>query len=426
MHVKTTHQSDTEVTLTIVASEKDLKAIKDHTLTHFQAKAKVAGFREGKAPLEVVEKHVDQEQLQNQFLEEAVNQMYPQAVRNEDIRPVVQPEIKIIKFVPFSELEFEAKVPVVGEIKLADYTKIRKPKPSVTISETDINEVIKSLQTRLAEKKDVDRAAKTGDQVWIDFKGTNQKGEPINGAEGKDYPLVLGSKTFIPGFEDNITGMKAGEAKKFDVTFPADYGVKALAKQKVTFEVTVTKVQEMTEPKVDDAFAAQAGPFKTLKELKDDIKKQLKLEREQQAGNQYESELVRELTTKSKVVMPQVLIDEQVERMISELKQNLTYRGQTFQEYLKAEGKTEEEYRKELAPQAEERVKASLVLAEVAEQEKLDVTPEELEIRMQTLKSQYQDEAMRAELEKPQARRDIAMRMLSEKTVALLASHATK
>jgi trigger factor len=426
MQVKKTTHSQTEVTLTIIPKTAELAALKEHTLGHFQSRVKVAGFREGKAPLNLVEKQIDPNALQQEFLEEAINQLYPEAVRTENIRPVDRPEITIKKFVPFTELEFEAKVAVVGQIKLPDYTKIKKPLPTVKVTAADVDGVIESLRTRLAEKIDVDRATKTGDQVWIDFKGTDAKGQPVKGADGKDYPLELGSKTFIPGFEENVEGLKAGESKTFELTFPKDYGVKALSNKKITFEVTVTKVQEIVRPATDDNFAAKAGPFKTMAELKADITKQLTMEREREAGLDYESELIREITAKSKLVIPEVMVADQVERMLAELKQNLSYRGQTYQEFLESETKTEEQYRKEvLAPQAEERVKASLVLAEVAEKEKIEVTPEELEIRLQTLKGQYQDAAMQAELDKPEARRDIAMRMLSEKTVAKLSSYAT-
>lgn len=427
MRVKTTINTPTEAVLTVVLDTESLSAIKQNILKRFQSDVKLSGFRDGKAPLNLVEKQVDQSRLQTEFLEDAINQSYPQAIQAEKLRPVDRPEITIKKFVPFTALEFDAKVAVVSDVKLPDYTKLRKAKPKVTVTADDVNGVLKSLQQRMAEKKDVDRVAKNGDQVWIDFKGADAKGEPVKGADGKDYPLLLGSNTFIPGFEDSIVGLKAGETKTFTLTFPKDYGLKALASKKITFEVSVTKVQEVIEPKLDDNFATKAGPFKTMKDLKEDVKRQLAIERQQQADLEYESELVREITQKTKIDVPQVLIDDQMERSLQELKQNLVYRGQTYQEFLEIENKTEEQYRIEvLRPRAEERVKASLVLAEIAEKEKVEVTPEELEIRMQVLKGQYKDPTMQAELEKSETRRDIAARMLSEKTVAILAGYANK
>lgn len=427
MQITTSQPSDTEAVMTVSAAAEELMPIKETVLKKLQPQLNLAGFRKGKAPLPLVEKNLDQAMLQTEFLEEAVSTLYADAIRKEKLRPVDRPEIQISKFVPFTELEFKATLPVVGNIKLPDYKKIMKEKPEVKITAKDVDQVLNSLQKQLAEKKDVDRAAEDGDQAWIDFVGVDDKGEPIKGADGKDYPLALGSNTFIPGFEENIVGLKPGDEKTFTLTFPKDYGMKALANKKVTFTVNVTKVQEVIEPKLDDEFAKKVGPFESIKQLKEDIKKQLQHEKQHEADRKFESELISEIGEKTKVSVPQVLVDEQIEALIRELRQNLTYRGQTWQEYLEAEGKTEEEYRKEeLTPQAEKRVKASLALAEIAEAEGIDVSVEELEIRIQILKNQYQDNSMRAELDKPENRRDIASRLLTEKTVAKLVSYVTK
>ncbi len=426
MQVKITHTNDNEAVVTIIATEPEIQAIKEHVLGHFQGQVKVPGFREGNVPAAVLEKHVDPNALQTEFLQEGIEQLYSQALQAHKVRPVDRPEISIKKFVPFTELEFDAKVPVVGEVKLADYKKVKKAKPSVSVTAEDVKEVVKSLQQRLAEKVDVDRPAKNGDQVWIDFKGVDAKGEAVKGADAKDYPLVLGSNSFIPGFEDNLTGMAANEKKEFKLKFPKDYGVKALANKDVTFTVTVSKVQEVKEPKADDDFASKAGPFQTLAELKADIKKQVSLEREREADSKYRSELVEELANKSQLSVPKVLVEDQMDRMEEEERQNLTYRGQTWEEHLAEEGLSAEEHREQKREQAELRVKASLVLAEVAEAEGIVVTPQELEVRLQLLKGQYQDPQMRTELDKPEAQRDIASRLLTEKTLDRLSEYAQK
>ncbi len=220
--------------------------------------------------------------------------------------------------------------------------------------------------------------------------------------------------------------MSAGEQKTFPVTFPKDYQVSALAGKEVNFTVNVTKVQEVIEPKVDDEFAAKAGPFKTIAELKADIKKQLKQERENQAQREFENTLVRELASSSTVEAPESLIEEQIDRIESEEKQNLVYKGQTWEEHLKSEGVTAEQHREQKRAAATERVKMGLVLSAVAEAENLSVTPEELEIRLQILKGQYQDQQMQAELDKPENRQEIASRILTEKTLAKLTGYASK
>lgn len=426
MQVKVTHPDSTKAVITVIATEAELRAIKEQVIGGFQVSVKVPGFRDGKVPLTVLEKHIDANQLQTEFLEQALQQLYSQAVLSKKLRPVDRPNITLKKFVPFTALEFEATVDIVGDFKMADYKTIRVAKKPVAISDGEIAEVIKSLQERFAEKKDTSRAARNGDQIWIDFKGTDANDKPVKGAEGKNYPLVLGSKKFIPGFEENLLGLKANDDKTFTLKFPADYGVSALANKKVTFTVNVTKVQEVLSPKADDLFAAKIGPFKTVAELKEDIKKQLTIERQQEAEREYESEIITAISAKSSMQIPKALIDDQMERLEQDERQNLTYRGQTWEEHLTEEGVSAEEHKEKKRPEAEARLKASLVLAEVAEAEELHVMPEELEIRMQALKSQYKDPQMQAELDKPESRRDIAGRLLTEKTLQRLKEYASQ
>lgn len=426
MQVTRTDISPTKVQLSITADEPELTKLKQHTLSHFQAKTKVAGFRTGKAPLNVVEKNVDQTALQSEFLDEAVNHLYQSAVTNEKVKAFGRPSISLKKFVPFTNLEFDAEVEILGDVKLADYKKIKKTKTKAEVTAKDVSEVIDSLKQRSATKTAVTRAAKAEDEAIIDFKGVDAAKKPIKGADGEDYPLTLGSNTFIPSFEDNVIGMKAGEEKTFTLTFPKDYGVKTLANKKVAFTVTVKTINELTEPKVDDEFAAKVGPFKTVAELKADIKKQLGVEKQNQADRQLENEIILEVVDNSSLYLPETLVDEQLERLRAEVRQNLAYRGQTWQEMLDAEGVTEEQYtKKELRPEAERRVKTGLVLAEISVAEKLKVTPEELEVRMQILKGQYTDAEMQTELAKPEARQEIASRLLTEKTVERLMDIAT-
>ncbi len=426
MQVKLTNLTDTKFMLEVTADLAYLDSLKQKTLQHLSAKhVKLPGFRAGRAPLNLVEKQVDQSLLQREFLDEAVNHLYGQAIKAEKLRPVARPEINITKFVPFTTLEFSAEVEAIGQIKLPNYKNLKLQKPKVSITAKDIQSVIDSLRQRLAERSVANRPAQTGDELVIDFKGTDTKGEPVKGADGKDFPIIIGSNTFIPGFEPNLVGLKQGEDKTFNVTFPKDYGVKALQSKKITFAVKVHKVNKITEPKVDDELAAKAGPFKTLAELKADIKQQLTTERQTEADSQFENALVSAIASKASVSVPEALIDEQVELAEQRERQNLTYRGQTWQEHLKDEGVTEEEHRKRNRPEAEQSVKAGLVLSEIADQEGISITPEEIEIRLQMLKGQYKDASMQAELDRAENRRDIENRLITEKTLAKLISYNT-
>lgn len=425
MRVTREDKSPTNIILKIEADAADLEPIRKHVLSHFK-NVKVPGFRTGKAPAQLVEQSVSQQQLLDEFMEHALNELYRRAVDMENLRPIATDKVQLKKFVPYTQLEFEAETEVIGQIKLPNYKIIKVAKKPVEVTAKEVNDVIKSLQQRLAERSDVERPAKDGDELTIDFKGLDEDNKPVPGADGKDYPLVLGSKAFIPGFEENLIGVKTGDSKEFDVTFPKDYGVAALRSKKVTFKVDIKKVAELKEPKADDDMAAKAGPFKTLAELKADVKKQLKTEKQNQAITDQQNSLMAKIADKTQVDIPQRLVQDEVGRMEEQEKQNLAYRGQTWQEHLDADGITEDEHRERNYPEAMQRVKIGLILNEIAEMEGVTVSPEELELRLQILRGQYQDPQMQSELNKPENIRDIEARLLTEKTLAKLTGYASK
>lgn len=419
--------SPTKLELTVTATAAELQPVKDHVLRDLQRDVNMAGFRKGHAPLALVEKNVDQAVLQSRFLDHAVNDLYVQAATEQKLCPVAQPEVNVTKFVPFDTLEFKATVEVVGKITLPDYKKIKMAKQVEKTTAKDVDAVIEDLRRRDGEKVDVDRAAKDGDEVVLDFHGVDAKTKKdIEGADAKDYPLALGSGAFIPGFEPEVVGLKPGDEKTFDVTFPADYGSAELQNKKVTFTITLKKVREVKLPELNDAFVAKVGPFKTVEELKADIKQQLEVEKENQAQRKLENDLLAEIAEKAKADIPTVLIDEEIDRMELEEKRNLLYRGQTWSEHLKAEGKTEKEHKEGLRESAEARVKTGLVLGEVAEAEQIKVDDKDLDARIAELKQQYTDKQMQAELNKPENRRELMSRLLTEKTIAKLVGYAAK
>jgi trigger factor len=426
MQVKKERLEPAKIKLTITADQKLLDDTRQAVLRQLSQKLKVPGFRPGKAPSAMIEKQVDQAALQSEFVEQAVNQLYAKAVEQENLRPVAPPTIALTKFVPFTTLEFTAEVDAVGDIKLPDYKKIKLDYKEPEITGEDVDSVLENLRERGAQKTAVEREAKGGDEVTIDFKGVDAKTkEPIAGAAGQDYPLVLGSGNFIPGFEEELIGFKKGDSKEFVITFPKDYGVEDLQNRKVSFEVTVKEISELAKPELDDNFAATVGPFKKLGELKADIKKQLEVERRQEARRRYDNELLEKIAAKSEAALPDSLVEEEIDRIEEEEKRNLVYRGQTWQEHLDEESVTAEEHREKQREGATLRVKAGLLLGEIAQQEGITVTPQELEIRIQLLKGQYPDAAMQAELDKPENRRDIHSRMMTEKTLDKLRDYAT-
>lgn len=427
MQINREQLNPTTIKLTLEADRNVLDEVKAAVMKQLAKNMKVSGFRPGKVPPAIVERNADPQTLQADFLDAAINRLYSDILEREKLRVVGQPKVGIQKFVPFTTLGVSFEVEAVGDITLPDYKKIKLTRKVTAVTDKDVDDVIKRLRERAAERKDVTRAAKEGDEVTIDFTGKDAKnGEPIKGADGKGYPLMLGSDTFIPGFEANLVGLKPGESKEFTLTFPKDYGVKALQNRKVTFSVTAAKVQELALPAGDDTFAAKAGPFKTLTDLKADIRKQLESEKEADATRSFENELLEALAAKTTVAIPAALVDTEAKHAEDEIRRNLVYRGQTWQEYLEELGQKEDDYRASLREPAERRVRAGLALSEVAEREGITVTPEEFKIRMQLLKGQYTDAQMQAELEKPENARQILSDMLTEKTLARLTEYVVK
>jgi trigger factor len=424
---KVEDKSSTVAVLSISSKDVDLSDIKDEVLSELSKNLQLPGFRKGKVPKDLAEKNLDPAKIQTEFLDRAVKELYFAAAKQSGLKIVSPPSIKLTKFVPYDLVEFEAEVEHLPDFVMPDYKKLKSSSKKVDVTEKDVDEVIDNLKIRMAEKKDVERKAKDGDQVWIDFAGFDKNKKPIKNSDGKDYPLALGSNTFIPGFEENLIGLKAGEEKSFKVAFPKDYKLNSMAGKEVTFEVRVNKVQEVVKPETNDDFAKKVGPFNKVKDLKDDIKKQLTVERQNQAHSEQEAEILQKLANKAKIELPKSLIDEQVENLTKEHQQNLLYRGQTMQEFYDSEGTDQEKYAKEvLEPKAIDQLKVSILLSEIAKKENIEVTEQELLDHMKLISQNNNDPKIVEELNKPEVQRNLASRLLAQKTASFVRTTNTK
>ena len=419
--MKTTvkHLSDTKVELTISLGKEELKAAELVALNKLSKKVKVPGFRQGTAPASVTAKHVDPNELGQETLENALSKAVADAYTSEGIQALDRPEVSVKKFVPGSELEFTAEAEILPKVTLGDYKKLKAEKKKISVTAKDIDEIVDRMRKGMADKKEVERAAKKGDEAKIDFVG-KKDGVAFDGGTGVDYDLELGSNSFIPGFEDGIVGKKIGETFDIDLTFPEDYHVKDLKGQKVTFTVTLKGLKAVVLPAVNDEFAAKVGPFKTVAEMKDDIKREITAQKERDAKEQLKDSLVRQLVDASTVPVPEILRKDQAESIERDMTQNLMYQGLTLDQYLESKGFENKEkwLETEVNDTAEKRVKAGLVLAELSKAEKIEATNEELEAHVNLYKEQYANNPqLVAQFDQPEARRDIANRLLTEKTV---------
>ncbi len=424
MKAEITKKTDTEVTLLIIASEAEIKHSYEHAIDHYRPRVKVAGFRPGKAPDNIVVREIGDTTIQTETIEHTISHAYSDAVNQEKLQVIGQPKIDIKKWVPYSTLEFEAITEIVPPIKLPDYKKIKKSPKKVQVTEDQISQMVEDLRRRVAKRGPALRPAQLEDEVKFDFDG-RQNGKPVEGASSKNFSLKLGSGQFIPGFEEQMVGLNVGDEKTFTVTFPSDYHEKSLAGQPVDFTVKIHEVTAFDLPEKDDKFAAEVGPFKTYKDLVADIKDQLTVEAEENAKRELETELLDEIVSKLKTTVPEKLVAQQIERLKADLSQRLAQSGLNMDQYLEIQKKSQEDLEKELRPEAERRVKLALVLSEVAKEEKLTVTAGELDSELESLRQQYTDPAMQEELSSPRIREDLYNHLLSTKTINKLIEYAT-
>ena len=419
MKTTVTHESDTRVKVIVAADHAELAAAEQVALKRLAKTIKVNGFRTGHVPLEIVKKHADSNALAQETLDAALNRAVAEAFLNNDLQVLARPEVEIKKYVPGELLEFTAEADVLPEVKLGDYKKLKAKKAAVSVEKKGIDEVIERIQKGLSEKKEVKRAAKLGDETVIDFVG-KKDGEAFQGGTGKDYPLVLGSNSFIPGFEDALIGLKAGDTKDVKLAFPKDYHAKDLAGQDVVFEVTVKKVNSVKLPALDDKFAAKAGPFTSMDDLRKDIKAEITAQAERKATDDLKDELVKQLVAKSTVSVPSVLRDDQIRSLEQDLRQNLMYRGRTLEQYFEEKGYADRDawVKAEANDAADARIKAGLVLAQLSKELKIEATADELAAHINAYKQQYANNPKMAKhFDKPEAQREVANRLITEKTI---------
>ncbi len=423
METKITSTTETEVEFIVTLDENELKHIKAEVFDHLRGRVKAAGFRPGKAPDMIVERELGSPAVQNDVIDHAIQHTYAEAVKKLEVQIVSSPKVSLEKFVPYTELEYKVVAELMPKVKLADYTKLRVKRPDIKVEPAEIERTIEDLRRRDATRLDSEQPAKKGDEVNFDFAGTKD-GEEVPGASAKNQTLQLGSGQFIPGFEEEMIGLKAGDEKTFDIRFPKTYHEKTLADQVVTFKVKLNSVTDLVLPEVNAEFAAKVSPFKSVDELKADIEDKLIGEKTEAASRKYEQEVLDKLLKDSKFKTPDGLVKQQLDRMRGELEQNLASSGLDITKYLDLSGKTQADMDAEMRPEAERRVGLAMVLTEVAAAEKLSVTAEELDAEISRLKQDYPDPQTQAELDNPNTREEVYNHLMASRVIAKLVAYA--
>lgn len=375
------------VELVIEVKGDEFKGAVDSAFKKNISKMTVPGFRKGKAPRKMIEKLYGE----GVFYDEAINALYPAAydaaVAEAGISPVDNPEVEVTS-VDAEGFEFKAKVTVKPEVEVKNYKGIKAVKNVYNVTETMVKSEIEAMLRQNQRIVDVDREAKSGDTVNIDYEGSVD-GVAFDGGKADGYDLSLGSNTFIPGFEDQLIGKKAGDECDVNVTFPEEYHAEELKGKAAVFKVKVNTVKEIQLPEADDEFAKDVSEFDTLAELKSDIKKKLREQKAKQSESELENALVDELLKNTEVEIPAVMISRKVDSMMAEFEQRLAGSGLNLNTYIQYMGTDLESFKKNYEPEAEKQVKTRLALEKVVELENIVVSDEDTDKEYQMIADAY-------------------------------------
>lgn len=371
---------NSQVALKIEVEPQEKESYLEKAYRRMVNKILVPGFRKGKAPRVILERHVGKEALLQEAMEQMLPEMYKKAIDEQGIEAIGEPEINISSNEP---IVFQATVSLRPTVELGDYKSIRIALKPVTVTEQDINDYLENLRERNAVWQPVERAAQTGDRVTADLQGIVE-GKDVLDQKGLQFGLVEGSTVISPGFTEKIVGMSGGEEKEFQLPFPADYRVKDLAGKECLFKVKVNDVKEKKLPELDDELAKSLGEgLETLEALRAKVRSDLEKSREELNRREHESEVLEAVTNASKVEYPPVLVENEIDRMVDE---RVRFSGRdSLERYLEDIKKSSAEIREELREEAQKRVSNTIVLDKVAEVEKVEISEEDIDSEIQNI-----------------------------------------
>lgn len=391
LQVEKLENNTAKLTIEVPAEEFD-KAIQAAYQKN-KNKFNVPGFRKGKVPYAMVEKMYGA----GVFYEEAANELIPDAYANaaaeSELEIVARPEINVTQIEKGKPFVFEAEVTLKPEIKLGKYKGVKVEAMDTTVTDEDVAaelDKVKEQNARLVA--DDDKAVEDGDQTTIDFEGFVD-GVAFEGGKGEDYPLTIGSHSFIDTFEEQLIGKKVGEEVEVNVTFPEQYQAEELAGKPAMFKVTIKEIKVKEYPELDDDFAQDVSEFDTLDEYKADIKKNLEEKKAQEAEADKESKVIEAIVNDSEMDIPEKMIEAQSQQMVEEFAQNIAMQGISFDQYMQFTGTTVDQLTEQVKPQAEARVQSSLVLEAIVKAEKIEASDEEFDEEIKRMAERYQMEA---------------------------------
>ncbi len=412
-----------QAVLTIEVEEERVDRSLKEAARRISKRTRIPGFRAGRAPYHIVERMIGKEVVFDEALEELSSQVYREALEESELEPIDRAEMELVEREP---LTLKMTVPLKPEVELGDYQNIQVEPQEVKVEEEEIEEVFTALREERGEWVPVEREAQEGDLLTLDVEG-RADGEQVVGAEEQEYILRLGAEAPVKGFPELIEGMKAGEEREFAITYPVVHPQTNLAGRKVEFRVHLLGLKGKNLPPLDDEFAKTVGDFENLEALRERVESILQAKAETKERERVAEEVLTAMTDQAKIEYPPTLLEQELDSMMERYAQTVARQGFTLPRYLEVVGKSEEELKRELRPQAEERLKKALVFSRFTEEEGIAVEEEEVDREVDEIADSYGDQAeeMKKALLSPEPQRSIRSRLFSQKALERLVEIGT-
>ena len=410
---------NSQVVLNVEIEPAEVERELDLAYRRLVKKASIPGFRRGKAPRAMLEHYMGKEALLKEALDHLVPRAYDQAIQEEGVEAITQPQIEITQTDPVT---FKATLPLRPTVELGNYQQISIPPEPVEVADDEVNRVIEELRQQHAPWEPVERPIKFGDLVTIDVVG-NVDENPVLDRKDLQFQALQDLPFPMPGFAEKLEGLEKGQGKEFSISFPADYGTSELAGKECLFKVLISEIKEKKLPELNDEFAKSVGEgFETIDSLRERVASNLWLMAEEGARRRYEEKVIDAALELAQVEFPPLLVEHDIDRLIAEQERELRENRVSLEEYLRSRQKTEEELREELRPMATKRVRQSLVLTKVAEEEGIEVTEEEIDGEIEAMAEGVGErgEELKKQFNSPPVRQSLKDVIVTRKTVKRL------
>ena len=420
MKVTKEKEENRQAYLTVEMEPAEMEEALEDAYKKLAQRVEIPGFRKGKAPRAVVERNIGRDRLIEEAVNNLVPQAYEQAIKEQEIEPYAQPEIELTQAEP---VIFKAIVPLIPTVELGEYKTIRLTPEKADVTKDKVDSVLEELRHQYGTWETVERPIEYNDLAVIDINGKVDE-KPYVEKIGAQYQVVKEAVSPAPGFSETILGMKKDEEKEFKLSFPEDYPNAEVAGKEADFKVKLTEIKEEKLPEMNDKLAAQISPeFNTIKLLRDETQKRLKENAEEQVRMDFEEKVINAAIDQSKMEYPPVVIELEIDRIISEQNRRLQMSGKGMDDYLQSIGKTGEELREELRPVSIKNVDASLVINKITGEEKIEVSEEDIEKRIDEMTQNTQEEnreQLKNMLNNPETRQSIQQTLITRKTLEKL------